>query len=219
MYDVSYIESLRDYIYSKTHKTYFYNIRDGRDDILVTCPIHKEGQERHPSCGFAKVDKKDADAGTFHCFNCGFTGNTHTVLKEVLGNLYDAKEANRILHIEDNEFDARLSNRQPLFLIPEIPKYVPKSELKKYRYYHDYLKDRKITIETANKYDIGYDTLTDEITFPIRDKMSNVLGIGRRSVKNKRYEYPKGFQKPVYGVYELPTILDNQYVWVVERTI
>lgn len=218
MYDVSFIENLRNYIFEKTGKSYFKNIRDGRDDILVTCPHHKEGQERHPSCGFSKKDKDNITAGFFHCFNCGFTGDTHTVLKEVLGDRYDKEDANKVLGLDDLDFEYRLNANPILFTLPSIEpvKYISRTELKQYRYYHDYLKNRNISLKTADKFDIGYDIRTDEITFPIKDIYGNCLAVGRRSVQNKRYEYPRGFTKPVYGVYELPNLMSNLYVYIVE---
>ncbi|WP_304393278.1 toprim domain-containing protein [uncultured Clostridium sp.] len=217
MFDVQYIEQLRDYIYSKTGKTYFKNIRDGREDILVTCPIHKEGQERHPSCGFAKVDKQEADAGTFHCFNCGFTGDTHTVLKELLGVKYDREEANRVLNIEEVEFETRLASKPVLFNFAEKVEYIDDKEWREYNnYYADYFKMRNITEETCDKYKLGYDIKRQDITFPIRDRTGKALGIGRRCVTEKRYEYPKGFVKPLYGIYELPQFLQYAHIWVVE---
>lgn len=218
MYDVAFIEQLQTYIFKKTGKTYFKNIRDGREDILVTCPIHKEGQERHPSCGFSKVDKENINAGVFHCFNCGFTGDTHTVLKELLGNMYDKEEANNALGLDDYEFERTLNNTLPLFTLPPLQenKYVSRAELKQYDFYSDYVRSRGIPDNIADIYRIGYDTRTAEVTFPIRDKTGGTLAVGRRSVLNKRYEYPLGFTKPLYGVYELPTILSNIEVWVVE---
>lgn len=216
MYNVEFIENLRSYIYRKTGKTYFSNIRDGREDILVSCPIHKDGQERHPSCGFLKVNKEEASAGTFHCFSCGFTGDTHSVLKHILGDLYDKKEVDNIFDLEELDFQARASTTSFMIKIPKEEKFIDKQELNQYRYYTDYLANRKITEDTANKYDIGFDVRTNEITFPIRDRFGRCLAIGRRSVLGKRYEYPKGFQKPLYGIYELPPIISNFYVWICE---
>lgn len=219
MYDVNFIEQLRDYIFSKTGKTYFRNIRDGREDILVTCPVHKEGQERHPSCGFSKVDKDTINAGYFHCFNCGFKGDTYEVLKQILGDTFNKEEASKVLGIEDLEFEQRLNRVPILFALPELEeqkKYVSRTELKQYRYYTDYLKNRNISEKTAEKYDIGYDTRTDEITFPIKDIYGRCLAVGRRSVRGKRYDYPQGFTKPLYGIHELPSIMENIYVWIVE---
>lgn len=217
MFDVQYIEQLRDYIYSKTGKSYFKNIRDGREDILVTCPKHKDGQERHPSCGFAKVDKSEASAGTFHCFNCGFTGDTYTVLQELLGDKYDKLEASKVLNIEEAEFETRLASKPILFNFPERIKYVEDKEWREYNnYYADYYKLRNINEETFDKYKLGYDIKRQDITFPIRDKTGHALGIGRRYVLEKRYEYPKGFVKPLYGIFELPQFLKYTHIWVVE---
>lgn len=219
MFDVNYLENLRTYLYDKTGKEYFRNIRDGREDILCTCPIHKEGQERHPSCGFSKIDKDTISAGWFHCFNCGFTGDTHILLKKLLGDKYDKEEVNRVLGLTDIEMDYALNSTPLLFNIPQMTqevKYVSRKELEYYRVYPNYIGTRGITMDTANKYDIGYDRDTDEVTFPIRDYTGGALAVGRRSVKDKRYSYPLGFIKPLYGVYELPPILSGIEVWVVE---
>lgn len=218
MYDVLFLEDLRDYLFKKTGKYYFNNIRDGKEDILCTCPIHKEGQERHPSCGFSKIDKENISAGWFHCFNCGFTGTTYDVLKEILGNKFDKDEANEVLGIDEFEEEFRLNANPIIITIPdrEPIKYVSKKELAQYRYYPNYLEERNISMKTAEKYDIGIDINTNEITFPIRDFTGGALAVGRRSVVGKRYEYPLGFTKPLYGVFELPTIYKSSYIYVVE---
>lgn len=39
-----------------------HSIKDAGDNIMVSCPYHKGGQERRPSAGIHK------DTGTFHCF-------------------------------------------------------------------------------------------------------------------------------------------------------
>ena len=53
----------------------FHTIRQGPSDIQISCPFHKNGQERKPSCGITTVDKKVGErlipAGTVHCFTCG----------------------------------------------------------------------------------------------------------------------------------------------------
>lgn len=42
----------------------FNNIKELPEDLMVSCPFHKEGQERKPSCGIRKED------GWLHCFTC-----------------------------------------------------------------------------------------------------------------------------------------------------
>jgi DNA primase len=51
-------------------------------------------------------------------------------------------------------------------------------------------------------------------SFPIRNKYRQCLGIGRRDISKKRYIYPINFIKPLYGIYELPTKIQN--LWIVE---
>jgi len=83
-------------------------------------------------------------------------------------------------------------------------KYISEDELNKYRYYHPYWKKRKITDERIIElFDLGYDKGTDCITMPVRDIDGNCLFVARRSVKTKWFNYPKGVEKPLYGLYEL----------------
>lgn len=42
----------------------FNKIKELPEDIMVSCPFHKEGQEKKPSCGIRKED------GWVHCFTC-----------------------------------------------------------------------------------------------------------------------------------------------------
>ena len=43
-------------------------IRPGRDNIQVTCPIHNNGQERKPSCGIRTTEEEGKEVGSVHCF-------------------------------------------------------------------------------------------------------------------------------------------------------
>jgi hypothetical protein len=81
--------------------------------------------------------------------------------------------------------------------------YVSEEELSKYRYYHNYMWQRKMTPEVVEIFDIGYDGATQCITFPVRDIKGNCLFVARRSVVTKFFNYPSGAEKPVYGLYEL----------------
>ena len=47
------------------NQIYLFNtIKELPEDLMVSCPFHKEGQERKPSCGIRKED------GWVHCFTC-----------------------------------------------------------------------------------------------------------------------------------------------------
>lgn len=42
----------------------FNQIKELPEDLMVSCPFHKDGQERKASCGIRKED------GWVHCFSC-----------------------------------------------------------------------------------------------------------------------------------------------------
>ena len=62
---------------------------------------------------------------------------------------------------------------------------------------------RGLTDEVIELFDIGFDSDTQCITFPIRDINGNCLFVARRSVNTKFFNYPEGVEKPLYGLYEL----------------
>lgn len=100
-----------------------------------------------------------------------------------------------------------------LFKIPNKSQFsYNKEELKQYEFYHPYLASRGISKNTAKKYDIGYDSVNEQITFPIRDRVGYCKGVGRRNINKKFYRYPTGMLKPLYGLYELPVKLIHLYI-------
>ena len=67
---VDLIIQLRLYIQSKTGILYFKDIKKTSDDLMVTCPFHKNGQESKPSCGIKIRTDEKGSVGTVHCFSC-----------------------------------------------------------------------------------------------------------------------------------------------------
>lgn len=86
------LKGLRLYIQTKTGIYYFKNIRKTSDNLLVTCPFHKGGQENKPSAGIRLTEGSKISIGTFHCFTCGETMGLSQVVKQLLGNLYNEDE-------------------------------------------------------------------------------------------------------------------------------
>ena len=178
-------------------------IFDSGEDIMVCCPYHKEGQERRPSAGIRKSD------GMFHCFACG---ETHT-LPEVISYCFGyndplGKEGYKWL--ARNFLTVTVADRKPLQLdmsrtrtLPKDVSYISEEELDRYRFIHPYLYERGLTDDIIEMFDIGYDRGTDSITFPVRDMNGDCMFVARRSVKTKRFDIPKGIDKPLYGLYEV----------------
>lgn len=192
--------------------------------IQVSCPYHKGGQERRPSAGIRKSD------GMFHCFSCGEVHNLPEVVTYCFGNndilgkfgwnwLLKNFATIQIEERKDVELDYKRNRHRSNLadivrvnsvcnnnhnMVEDNKGFILESELKRYRYTHPYWKKRGITSEhIIELFDLGYDKETDCITFPIRDIQGNCLFVARRSVKSKYFNYPKGVEKPLYGLYEL----------------
>lgn len=54
------------------------------DNIQTNCPFHHNGQERKPSFGILSKQKGNEEAGTCHCFACGWTGSFAEMISNVL---------------------------------------------------------------------------------------------------------------------------------------
>ena len=181
----------------------FGNRKDSGNNIMICCPYHNE---RRPSAGLRKND------GMFHCFACGEIHSLHEFISYCFGRADDIIGAwgwswllkNFLtISIEDRRDIPLDLYRNMLYNVNEDKDYVSEEELDKYRYFHPYMYKRGLTDEVIEKFDIGYDKDTRCITFPVRDKQGRTLFIARRSVNSKYFNYPKGAEKPLYGLYEL----------------
>lgn len=183
----------------------FNQIKELPENLMVSCPFHKDGQERKASCGIRKSD------GFVHCFTCG----ENCTLEQLISRCFGKNDFGQfgLTWLKNNFLGDILSSRD--FQISfgtrgygkskEIVKnYINETELSKYRYYHPYMYQRKMTDEVIDRFDIGYDKETNCITFPVKDENGNCLFIARRSVTSKFFNYPTNIEKPVYGLYELP---------------
>ena len=208
------LEELRSYILERDNKVILRDIRPTGDNIMVTCPYHKSGEERKPSCGISTVNKPDHPAGTVHCFTCGRKASIDSFISYILG-IDDGGEEGRKWLLE--RFDIT-NNREIKSTLEDRNKkeskmeYVEEALLKEYRWYHHYMFQRKLTKEIIEKYDIGYDRINDMITFPVRDINGNCIFLAKRSVKGKFFLLPKNKDKPLYGVYELDYSKPDVYI-------
>ena len=205
-------------------------MRDTPDNIQVSCPYHKDGQERRPSAGIKKSD------GTFHCFSCGETHSLQEMISHCFGRYDDLVGAFGWEWLLKNFLTVSVEERKGIELnlsrntTEKVSSYISEAELDEYRVYHPYMWKRKMTPEVVDIFDIGYDRKTQCITFPVRDVCGNCLFIARRNVNTKFFNYPAGAEKPVYGLYELrqlpvypkeviicESMIDAIYFWTVGK--
>lgn len=181
---------------------------DGQD-IVFTCPFHKNGNENKPSAGIM-TRPRDGKI-MWHCFTCHEKGTLETLISRCFGYHGEDFGTKWIL---DHFSSVLVENRSNVIPIPtrnkaiskkEI-KYVSEEELDSYRYICTYHRRRHLTEDIIEKYDIGYDAnfkLGPAITFPVKDPKGNCLFVARRTIYKKNYNYPLGVDKSLlYGLYE-----------------
>lgn len=185
-----------------------HDIKDTPDNIMITCPYHKNGQERKPSAGVKKTD------GTFHCFGCGEVHTLQELISFCFGHYddmfgqfgWDWILKNFLTISVEERTDVKLDFSRTNSTNGRTRSdnvFVPDEQLEDYRYYHPYMFERKMTPEVIELFDVGYDKDSNCLTFPVRDIDGHCLFVARRSVVTKFFNYPAKAEKPVYGLYEL----------------
>lgn len=184
--------------------------------------------------------------GFVHCFSCGWAKSLTDTISEILKRKNISKSGLDWLKENIPDFDGELSDFDYLIpqeltsslqnfyaidyinsrIIKESESYVTEQELASYRLTVPYMYQRGLTDEIIEKYDIGYDgNFIPEgrkkplpcITFPVKDINGNTLFLCRRSIEGKFFHYPRGVEKSLYGVYELPK--NTKSVLVVESCL
>lgn len=213
---VTILEEIKRYRLERDGKIILKDIKDVGNNVMITCPFHKDGTERRPSCGVSTVDVDDHPAGTVHCFTCGKTMPFDKFISFLLG-VEDGGSTGREWLIE--HFDVSYTRSLNVSLSRQDPRskiiadtYISDALLAQYRYYHPYMYKRGLTDEVIEKYDIGYDSINDMITFPVKDIYGKCLFLAKRSVKGKTFILPSNKNKPLYGVYELDYSKPDVYI-------
>ena len=180
--------------------------RESGNDLMVQCPYHGDGQERKPSAGIRKSD------GQFHCFACGEIHSLHEVISHCFGHddimgkwgwKWLLKNFATVQVEERKDVSLDIYRDSKYNSTANSASYVTEEELDRYRYYHPYWERRGIVDDNIIElFDLGYDKEQRAITFPVRDVRGNCLFIARRSVVSKFFNYPRGVEKPLYGLYE-----------------
>lgn len=174
-------------------------------NLLISCPCHKDGFERRPSCTVAISTETDLEPGFAHCFTCGYSAPLTQLITDVF-NEDDISFGEEWIR---ERFGTTLVSS--VEYLPEIVLEKPKIEktfldesiLTEYDYYHPYMWHRKLSKEVVDMFRVGYDKNRDAITFPVYDEKHRLVMVTARSVNTKRFWIPADVQKPVYLLYHL----------------
>ena len=188
------LEKLR----AETHRNLFAKIKVVGDNVFTNCPIHKGGQEKKPSFSvFAKTDDPKVEFGKCHCLACGYTASLPKMVADCFHA--DISFGNKwLVQNYGGSLVEQTSYLQEIKLEKPAVKYLPESILEQYEYYHPYMWKRKLTREIVDKFHIGYDQVSDMITFPVWDEHGRLRFLTKRSVEGKRFLIDKAVDKPVY---------------------
>lgn len=195
------IGNILEEVRKQTNFTLLKDIKkEKNDNIAITCPWHKNGEECHPSCYVytSRTDPK-VQYGFVKCFTCG----KQAPLYSLVGYCFH----------EDDEFGKEwlVSNfgsfiEEEVDFLPEIQverkitytNYLDESVLEKYNYFHPYLEQRHLSKEVCKRFKVGYDKETNSVTFPIWDYSGGLVGVTKRNVDTKRFDIPADMNKAVY---------------------
>lgn len=175
------------------------------DNVLISCPCHKGGQERHASCNVLINPEGELEAGFAHCWSCGYNAS----FPQLVADLFDQPLQFGEEWLVERYGDVLVQQEE---ILPEIlidqPKVVTKqfldeSCLTAFDYYHPYMWQRKLTQEVVDRFRVGYDPQRDAITFPVYDEKHRLVMVTARSTKSKRFWIPENVDKPVYLLYDL----------------
>ena len=82
---VTILQYIKQYRLERDGKLYLKHINETGNNVMVTCPFHKDGNEKKPSCGVSSVETADTPAGTVHCFTCGKNMGFERFISYILG--------------------------------------------------------------------------------------------------------------------------------------
>ena len=186
-------------------------------DLMVTCPFHKGGKESKPSCGVLLREKvlrdKKYEAGTVHCYTCGYTADLPQFIADVLGLENSLAGYKWIV----SKYNYTVQEREPLDLNlyrgqAQKSSYMDEEEVE--RFYREllnsseaceYLHKRKLDSWIIEAFKLGYDTADKTVLFPVRNMQGQVAFYKGRSIAGKRFYNAKDIDKSslVFGLYEL----------------
>ena len=209
-------------------------------DLMITCPFHKGGKENNPSCGVLLKEKvlkdKKYEAGTVHCYTCGYTADLPQFIADVLGMENSLAGYKWLV----GKYNYSAQEREPVELNlyrGEAQKlsYMDEDEVE--RYHRDllnsseaceYLQGRGLDDWLIYAYKLGYDKDDKTVLFPVRDMQGRVVFYKGRSIAGKHFYNAKDVDKSslVFGLYELCTghfsqgiATPDSEIWITESEI
>lgn len=172
---------MSDYLFSAwAEQNLRVHSRNG-SEWVVFCFNNPAHQESNPSCSF------NVEEGVWYCFSCGDKGSLKNddefddsclqrdILKARLAKMIAARDA-----AEEEET------------------VVPESSLRRYKIKNDFWASRGLNEDTQEMFNLGFDTIANAGTIPLRTPSGALIGVTRRFVDpdsvGTKYKYPRHFK-------------------------
>lgn len=192
------IATILNKVKEELHDGRLHDIISKRDNVICTCPFHKDGFEKRPSMNIYQGNAERVEYGVVHCFTCDYKASLPKFIADIYGektpfgeewllDRFGGDFVEEALYIPPIETSINTVN----------PKLDPKI-LDNYRFKHPYMYQRGLTDPIIEYFQIGYDKELDAITFPVWDEFGNLVAITKRSTKTKKFYIPENLDKPVY---------------------
>jgi len=118
---------------------YLRDIKPSSAVAMVTCPFHKNHNEKKPACGVFLCDQPSGwKEGQYHCFACNASGD----LADLVGACFNEDKKfgeDWLVDNFGNTFITKIDFDTDISLKQEKQKYMDESILDKYDYYHPYM--------------------------------------------------------------------------------
>lgn len=187
--------------------------RSGPENIMAICPFHtrQDGTpERNPSFALSLT------TGLWICHTCKERGTFRALLQafSVPGNIIQTRYG--VLFEELAHNLERKPKPNKVILDPNPP--LDESCLGLFDYISEQMLDWGFTEETIRKFNVGFDTKSFRITFPLRDFAGRLMGISGRTVTDAMPRYKIYDEKDLepWGV-QARKVERSNLIWNVDR--
>lgn len=171
-------------------------------EIILTCvnAAHNNAEESHPDAHI-NLNPDKAGYGIYHCFACDiatdfigflalFFESSRDYAKNWLITNYGQKCKDTIQIDTDIILRPYKRTTHPIVL--------DESELLQYQTWTPYFSQRRLSRQTAEKFNLRYDPINRQVIFPIYDNFNQLIMLAKRSIDTKIFYMTQGVEKPVY---------------------
>lgn len=176
-------------------------IKDGTENIVVTCPDHSGGQESHPACNIYIGEDSNIDYGYFNCFVCGSRGSFLRFVAHCFESSEEYAKNWLLKNFEGQVIENKIFLGEEIKIGKKTKKALPKLDeaiLDQYQTWTPYLGQRKLSREVCEFFNVRYDPKYRQVIFPAYDIHGNLVMLPKRSIDTKTFYLNKEQEKPVY---------------------